>query len=83
MGSAPAPRTARHGRAGLLKGMWLGRGFTAARRQASRLAGLVWLRANWIGKTAVGRQALRLAEKGQRGFEPTLAFYVTKIFKER
>ena len=22
-------------------------------------------------------------KKGQRGFEPTLAFYVTKIFKER
>ena len=42
--------------------MRVGRGFTAARRQASRLAGLVWLCASWIGKTAVGRQALRLAE---------------------
>ena len=36
---------------------------TAARQQASRLAGLVWLCASWIGKAAVGRQALRLAVK--------------------
>ena len=43
--------------------MPVGRGFTAARQQASRLAGLVWLCASWIGKTAVGRQALRLAVK--------------------
>ena len=39
-GSVPAPRTARHRRAGYSGDMRLGRGFTAARRQASRLAGL-------------------------------------------
>ena len=76
-------RTARRGRAGAEEDLRLGCGDTAARRQASRLASLVWLTVSWIGKTAVGQQALRLAEKGQRGFEPTLAFYVTKIFKER
>ena len=36
----PAPRTARRRRAGRSGDMRLGRGFTAARRQASRLAGL-------------------------------------------
>ena len=43
--------------------MRLGRGFTAARRQASRLAGLVWLPAGWPVQTVVGQQALRLAAR--------------------
>ena len=43
--------------------MPVGRGFTAARRQASRLAGLVRLPASWQVHTAIRRQASWLATK--------------------
>ena len=43
--------------------MQLGRGFTAARRRASRLAGLVRLPAVWPIQTAIRRQASWLAAK--------------------
>ena len=44
-------------------GKQAGRGFTAARRRASRLAGLVRLPAGCIAKTAIRRQASWLATK--------------------
>ena len=56
---------------------------TAIRRRASWLAGLVWLCASWIGKTAVGRQALAACSKGQRGFDFPLAFCLAKKHKPR
>ena len=43
--------------------MQLGRGFTAARRRASRLAGLVQIPASCTAKTAIRRRASWLAEK--------------------
>ena len=42
--------------------MPVGRGFTAARQRASRLAGLVWLPAGWPIQTAIRRQASWLAQ---------------------
>ena len=51
---------------------------TAARRRASRLAGLMWLRNGWIGKTAVGRQALRLAVKASVDVKPRWPFVLQK-----
>ena len=56
--------------------MLLGRGFTAARRRASRLAGLARLPVCWRAQTAIRRWASWLASKGQRGFDFTLAFGV-------
>ena len=43
--------------------MPVGRGFTAARRRASRLAGLVQIPASCTAKTAIRRRASWLAEK--------------------
>ena len=48
------------GRSGDMRG---GRGFTTARRQASRLAGLVRLPAGWQVHTAIRRRASWLAKK--------------------
>ena len=58
--------------------MQLGRGFTAARRRASRLAGLARLPVCWRAQTAIRRWASWLASKGQREFDFTLAFGVAK-----
>ena len=58
--------------------MQVGWGFTAARRRASRLAGLARLPVCWRVQTAIRRRASWLASKGQRGFDFTLAFGVAK-----
>ena len=54
-GSAPAPRTARYARRAL-EGKQIGRGITAVRQRASRLAGLTGLHESWPKQTAA-RQA--------------------------
>ena len=58
--------------------MKVGWGFTAARRQASRLAGLVLLPAGWPIQVAVGRQALRLALKANVIWKTYLPFSLQK-----
>ena len=58
--------------------MRLGRGFTAARRQASRLAGLVRLPVGWPIQTAIRRQALRLALKANVIWKTYLPFSLQK-----
>ena len=46
-----------------LEGKQIGRGITAARQRASRLAGLVWIPVACIAKTAIRQQASWLAIK--------------------
>ena len=65
-GGDPLHPTPRPWGAGVLEEKRLGCGVTAARRQASRLAGLMCFSVCWRIQTAVGRQALRLAPKTSR-----------------
>ena len=62
-GVVPLHPTPRHRARGRSEDMRLGCKVTAARRQASRLAGLVRLPAGCIAKTAIRRQASWLATK--------------------
>ena len=58
--------------------MRLGREATAARRQASRLAGLVRLPAGWPIQTAIRRQASWLAKKASVEMKPRWPFVLQK-----
>ena len=64
--------------AGVLEGKQVGRGFTAARRQASRLAGLVRLPAVWPIQTAIRRQASWLATKASMDLKSRWPFVLQK-----
>ena len=63
--------------------MQLGRGFTAARRWASRLAGLVQIPASCTAKTAIRRRASWLAEKAGVDLISRWPFGVAQIFSLR
>ena len=63
--------------------MQLGRGFTAARRRASRLAGLVQIPASCTAKTAIRRRASWLAEKAGVDLISRWPFGVAQIFSLR
>ena len=70
-GGPPAPHTAPIGRGGTReKASWL----RSYRRSATGLAGLVWLRASWTGKTAIRRRASWLDKKASVDMKPRWPF---------
>ena len=63
--------------------MGVGRGFTAVARQVPRLAGLVRLPCQLNRKDRHSATGLMARNKGQRGFDSTLAFRIAKKAKIR
>ena len=77
-GAVPLDPTPRQRARGCSEDMQLGRGVTAARRQASRLAGLVRLPAVWPIQTAIRRQASWLAAKASMDLKSRWPFALKK-----